>query len=92
MISNMLAVSVGMGLELGFSMILTIATIIAFTILVCRKPIIQIFHDGIYFKDFLYPTAIPNDSIKSIKLVHVIWLFRIRQSRIVKLYFSISSH
>ena len=66
----MLEVSVGLGLELGFSMILTIATIIAFTILVCRKPIIQIFPDGIYVKDFLYPSMIPNDSIKSIKLVY----------------------
>ena len=37
MIAYVLAVSVGMGLELGFSMILTIATIIAFTILVSRK-------------------------------------------------------
>ena len=70
MISNMLAISVGLGLELGFSMILTIACIIAFTILVSKKPIIQIFHDGIYVKDFLYPSMIPNDSIKSIKLVY----------------------
>lgn len=66
----MLEISVGLGLELGFSMILTIATIVAFTILVCRKPIIQIFPDGIYIKDFLYPSMIPNDSIKSIKLVY----------------------
>lgn len=70
MIAYVLAVSVGMGLELGFSMILTIATIIAFTILVSRKPIIQIFPDGIYIKDFLYPSMIPNDSIKSIKQVY----------------------
>ena len=66
----MLEISVGLGLELGFSMILTIATIVAFTILVCRKPIIQIFTDGIYIKDFLYPSMIPADSIKSIKLVY----------------------
>lgn len=66
----MLAISLGLGLELGFSMILTIATIIAFTILVSRKPIIQIFPDGIYIKDFLYPSMIPNDSIKSIKQVY----------------------
>ena len=70
MVLSVLSVSVGMGLELGFSMILTIASIVAFTILVCRKPIIQIFHDGIYIKDFLYPSAIPNDSIKSIKMVY----------------------
>ncbi|MBQ7532873.1 MAG: hypothetical protein IJT45_04155 [Bacteroidales bacterium] len=51
-------------------MILTIACIIAFTILVSKKPIIQIFPDGIYIKDFLYPSMIPNDSIKSVKLVY----------------------
>lgn len=71
MVLSMLAVSVGMGLELGFSMILTIACVIAFTILVSKKPIIQVFPDGIYVKDFLYPSMIPNDSIKSIKLVYV---------------------
>lgn len=71
MVLSMLAVSVGMGLELGFSMILTIACVIAFTILVSKKTIIQVFPDGIYVKDFLYPSMIPNDSIKSIKLVHV---------------------
>lgn len=70
MVLSMLAVSVGMGLELGFSMILTIACVIAFTILVSKKPIIQVFPDGIYVKDFLYPSMIPNDSIRSIKLVH----------------------
>ena len=71
MVLSMLAVSVGMGLELGFSMILTIACVIAFTILVSKKPIIQVFPDGIYIKDFLYPSMIPNDSIKSIKIVHI---------------------
>ena len=71
MVLSVLSVSVGMGLELGFSMILTIACIIAFTILVSKKPIIQIFPDGIDIKDFLYPSMIPNDSIKSIKLVYV---------------------
>lgn len=71
MVLSMLAVSVGMGLELGFSMILTIACVIAFTILVSKKPIIQLFPDGIYIKDFMYPSMIPNDSIKSIKLVYV---------------------
>lgn len=71
MVLSVLSVSVGMGLELGFSMILTIACIIVFTILVSKKPIIQIFPDGIYIKDFLYPSMIPNDSIKSIKMVHI---------------------
>lgn len=70
MVLSMLAVSVGMGLELGFSMILTIACVIAFTILVSKKPIIQVFPDGIYVKDFLYPSMIPNYSIKSVKLVY----------------------
>lgn len=71
MISNMLEITVGAGFGIWFSMILTIASIIAFTILVCRKPIIQIFTDGIFIKDFLYPSMIPNDSIKSIKMVHI---------------------
>jgi len=69
MISNMLEITVGAGFGIWFSMALTVACIIVFTILVCRKPIIQLFPDGIYIKDFMYPSMIPNDSIKSIKLV-----------------------
>lgn len=71
MISNMLEITVGAGFGIWFSMALTVACIIVFTILVCRKPIIQLFPDGIYIKDFMYPSMIPNDSIKSIKLVYV---------------------
>lgn len=71
MISNMLEITVGAGFGIWFSMALTVACIIVFTILVCRKPIIQIFTDVIFIKDFLYPSMIPNDSIKSIKMVHI---------------------
>ena len=48
---------------------LTVAFAVAFVALCAKKSVIQVFPDGIVIKDFLYPSVIPNDSIKSIKLV-----------------------
>jgi|GEM_PF-1266044 len=64
------ASEVGDGLLIWLTFALTMALVIAFILLTGRKPIIQIFNDGIVIKDFMYPTFIPNDTIKSIGLLY----------------------
>ena len=53
-----------------FIWVWTIVTTAVLLILEGKMAKIQVFNDGILINDFMYPSFIPNDAIKSIKLVY----------------------
>ena len=53
---------------LAFIIIWTTALTTILLVLAGKMSKIQIFNDGIFVEDFMYPVFIPNDAIKSIKL------------------------
>ena len=53
-----------------FMWVWTIITTAVLLILEGKMAKIQVFNDGILINDFMYPSFIPNDAIKSIKLVY----------------------
>ena len=53
-----------------FIWVWTIITTAVLLILEGKMAKIQVFNDGILINDFMYPSFIPNDAIKSIKLVY----------------------
>ena len=53
-----------------FIWVWTIVTTAVLLILEGKMAKIQVFSDGILIDDFMYPAFIPNDAIKSIKLVY----------------------
>ena len=53
-----------------FTLVWTFAITAILLILEGKMAKIQVFNDGILIDDFMYPAFIPNDAIKSIKLVY----------------------